>query len=87
MHAYPLMHAWLTPAGRKSAIGLILRQCCPLSLQGQPDGSNEAGAEEIPAIVTTKGIAADIQSGYTLHVHNGDLAYAECAGPHRSTLL
>jgi hypothetical protein len=45
--------------------------------QGQPDGSNEAGAEEIPAIITTKGIAADIQSGYTLHVHNGDLAYAD----------
>ena len=50
-------------------------------MQGQPDGSNEAGAQEIPAITVTKSIAADIAAGYTLNVHNGDLAYAECAVP------
>ena len=79
MHAHP-MHCANGPAARRVLSSSL--DGAAAVLQASPDGSNEAGAEEIPALTTTDGIAADIKSGYTLHVHNGDLAYAECATPH-----
>ncbi|KAK9834311.1 hypothetical protein WJX81_005574 [Elliptochloris bilobata] len=46
--------------------------------QGQPDGSNEAGPQELGALNTTRSIISDIKSlGYTINLHNGDLAYAD----------
>ena len=46
-------------------------------MQAQVDGSNEPGPEELPSLAVTNAMAADIAAGYTMNVHNGDLAYAE----------
>ena len=46
-------------------------------MQAHADGSNEAGNSEIPSIAVSKAIAAEVADGYTMNVHNGDLAYAD----------
>ena len=46
-------------------------------MQAHADGSNEAGNSEIPSIAVSKAIAAEVANGYTMNVHNGDLAYAD----------
>lgn len=45
--------------------------------QAHPDGSNEAGKDEKPSIAVSQAIAAEVKNGYTMNVHNGDLAYAD----------
>ncbi len=36
-------------------------------------------AQELGALNTTRSLISDIQTlGYTINLHNGDLAYAEC---------
>ena len=58
-----------------------MRAACPIEghvvLQAHADGSNEAGNSEIPSIAVSKAIAAEVANGYTMNVHNGDLAYAD----------
>ena len=45
--------------------------------QAHADGSNEAGKDEKPSIAVSQAIAAEVKNGYTMNVHNGDLAYAD----------
>ncbi len=40
------------------------------------DGSNEV-RDEKPSIAVSQAIAAEVKNGYTMNVHNGDLAYAD----------
>ncbi len=46
-------------------------------VQAHADGSNEAGRDEKPSIAVSQAIAAEVKNGYTMNVHNGDLAYAD----------
>ncbi|CAL8462222.1 g1753 [Coccomyxa elongata] len=46
-------------------------------VKSQKDGSNEPGADEKPSVAITSSIAAEVANGYTMNVHNGDLAYAD----------
>lgn len=41
------------------------------------DGSNEAGNDEKNSIAVSRAIANEVKNGYTMNVHNGDLAYAD----------
>lgn len=45
-------------------------------MQAYTDGSNEV-RDEKPSIAVSQAIAAEVKNGYTMNVHNGDLAYAD----------
>jgi len=45
-------------------------------VQAYTDGSNEV-RDEKPSIAVSQAIAAEVKNGYTMNVHNGDLAYAD----------
>ncbi len=59
------------------AVVFFLLICAHGVLQSQKDGSNEPGADEKPSVAITNSIAGEVANGYTINVHNGDLAYAE----------
>ena len=46
------------------------------AVQAYMDGSNEV-RDEKPSIAVSQAIAAEVKNGYTMNVHNGDLAYAD----------
>ena len=45
-------------------------------MQAYADGSNEV-RDEKGSIAVSKAIAGEVANGYTMNVHNGDLAYAD----------